>query len=199
MKKQFVVLLGLIFSVSGVALAQTKTVTNADLEKFRQKRLQAEREYRENYKKMGFPSPEELEQKRVRDQEELIEFSQRLEIRRLEREAAQAEAENQALWLQNQYLQSSGNNPVYYSGGYFTGYSPYYYGYFNRYGNRGNFRSGYYSNSYPTGFFNLQFPPPPSPPRIRPPRSLNNFPVNIRNPRVIRSNPRGNVTIRPRR
>ncbi len=39
MKKQIVVILGLIFSVSAVVFAQTKTVTNADLEKFRQKRL----------------------------------------------------------------------------------------------------------------------------------------------------------------
>lgn len=39
MKKQIAVLLSLIFSLSVVSIAQTKTVTNADLEKFRQKRL----------------------------------------------------------------------------------------------------------------------------------------------------------------
>ena len=43
------------------AMTQTKSVTNADLEKFRQKRLQAEKDYRENYARLGFPSPEELE------------------------------------------------------------------------------------------------------------------------------------------
>ncbi len=197
MKKQFVVLLGLIFSVSGVALAQTKTVTNADLEKFRQKRLQAEREYRQNYEKLGFPSPEEMEKNRIKDQENLIKFSRQLEIQRLEREAAQAEAENQALWMQNQYLQSLANNSEYQSGGYVTGYSPNYYGYFNRY--RTNYRSGYFRNNYPSGFFNLQFPPPRPPQRIRPPRNLSNYPVNVGKPRIIRSNPRGNITIRPRR
>lgn len=40
--------------------AQTPTVTNADLEKYREKRLAAERELRENYEELGFPSPEEL-------------------------------------------------------------------------------------------------------------------------------------------
>lgn len=117
MKKQIVVVLGLIFSVSSLAVAQTKTVTNKDLEKFRQKRFQAEREYRENYKKLGFPSPEELEQKRIEDQKNLIKFSRQLELQRLEREAARTEAENQALWLQNQYLQSQVNDSNYQSNG----------------------------------------------------------------------------------
>ncbi|HEY0658675.1 MAG TPA: hypothetical protein VGD05_09385, partial [Pyrinomonadaceae bacterium] len=55
---------------------KTKTVTNADLEKFRQKRLQNEREYRENYEKLNFPSPDELarqrEQSRLENEETII-------------------------------------------------------------------------------------------------------------------------------
>lgn len=67
MKKQTVVFLSLIFLVSSAAFAQIKTVTNADLEKFRQKRLQSEKEYRENYERLGLPSPEELDWEREQD------------------------------------------------------------------------------------------------------------------------------------
>jgi hypothetical protein len=202
MKKQIVVFLSLIFSVASVVFAQTKTVTNKDLEKFRQKRLQAERDYRQNYERLGFPSPEELEKNRIEDQKNLIEFSQQLQFQRLEREAAQAEAEKQALWAQNQYLQSLVNDSNYQSSGFYTGYSPDNYGYFNSY------RSGYFGrynyggrffNNYPSGFFNLQFPPPRPPQRIRAPRSLNDFPMNVGKPRINRSNPRGNITIRTNR
>ena len=75
MKNKTAVFLSFILAFSFSAFAQTKTVTNADLEKFRQKRLQAEREYRENYERLGFPSPEELESKRIADEKELIEYS----------------------------------------------------------------------------------------------------------------------------
>ena len=198
MKKQIVVFLGLIFSLSSVSFAQTKTVTNKDLEKFRQKRLQAESEYRQNYEKLGFPSPEELEKNRIEDQKNLIEFSQQLELQRLEREAAQAEAENQALQVQNQYLQSLVNDPNYQSNGYIIGYSPYNYGYFSSY--RSRYGSRFYNRyNYPSGFFNLQFPPPRPPQRIRSPRSLSDFPMNVGKPRINRSNPRGNITIRTNR
>lgn len=61
------ILLLLIFITANLCAAQTarKTVTNADLEKYRQARLKSEADYRANYKKLGMPSPEELEQSRV--------------------------------------------------------------------------------------------------------------------------------------
>lgn len=49
------ILLSLAVAVSG----QTKTVTNADLEEYRAKRIAAERELEENYEELGFASPEE--------------------------------------------------------------------------------------------------------------------------------------------
>ncbi|HEX8287085.1 MAG TPA: hypothetical protein VF556_03770 [Pyrinomonadaceae bacterium] len=68
MKKRLLFILVLSFFVLAPVSAQTrratKTVTNADLEKYRQKRLQSEREYRDNYEKLGFPSPEELQRQR---------------------------------------------------------------------------------------------------------------------------------------
>ncbi len=50
---------GLVFSLTVVGFAQTRTVTNATLSKFTEKRLAAERDYRDNYQRMGFPSPED--------------------------------------------------------------------------------------------------------------------------------------------
>lgn len=185
MKKQITVFLGLILTLSSAVIAQTKTVTNSDLEKFRQKRLQSERQYRENYERLGFPSPEELERKRVEDEKKLIEYSRQLGIERIQREAAQAEAQNQALWMQNQYLQSQVNASGYQSGGYVVGYSPNY-GYYNYYrpyrgsNNRLLYDSSNFQKYNPT-FFNLQFPPARPPQRILSPRTRTNNPrITIR-------------------
>lgn len=185
MKKKTVLFLSFILSFSAVAFAQTKTVTNADLEKFRQKRLQNERSYRENYERLGFPSPEELDRKRVEDEQNLIEFSQQLEAQRLEREAIKADAENQALLLQNQYLQSQNGYSNYDSGAYlYGGYPSFNYGY-NNYG-RFNRRPRNYNRNigpYPwmmiPGFNQnnlIKRPPlnnPNSPIKIRPGRGRN--------------------------
>lgn len=58
--------------------AQTRTITNADLEKYRQERVKAEEDYRKNYKKLGLPSPEELEQQRERERRENDEAAARI-------------------------------------------------------------------------------------------------------------------------
>lgn len=85
MKKRILLILSLILITSGFAQAQTarRTVTNADLEKYRQKRVRAEADYRANYEKLGMPSPEELEKQEAERQAWLAEYAQ------------QAEAENQ--------------------------------------------------------------------------------------------------------
>lgn len=61
MKRQAIFVLALVFGISSFAFAQTKTITNTSLEKYRQKRLQAEYDLRTNYAELGFPSPDELE------------------------------------------------------------------------------------------------------------------------------------------
>lgn len=66
--------------------AQTNTVTNSDLEKFRERRLKAERDYRENYERLGMPSPEEIEKQREEDISRTVELGDRLRRERLERE-----------------------------------------------------------------------------------------------------------------
>ena len=57
-----------VFSAAFAAEAQyaLKTVTNEDLAKFRDQRLAAEKEYRDNHERLGMPSPEELEMMRER-------------------------------------------------------------------------------------------------------------------------------------
>jgi hypothetical protein len=81
MKGKFWLVLGLIFVVSNIGSAQTanKTITNADLEKFKKKRVQAEKEYRAKYKERGMPSPEELERQIAENNREREALSQRLQ------------------------------------------------------------------------------------------------------------------------
>jgi hypothetical protein len=93
MNKGLLFILCLSFITASSSFAQTKTVTNADLEKFKQKRLQAEREYSESYEKLGFPSPEELERRREQSRLEAEDVIARQKEERLEKEnyfAAQA-------------------------------------------------------------------------------------------------------------
>lgn len=76
----------LAFAVSG----QTRTITNTDLEKYKERRLAAERDLRENYAKMGFLSPEEQareDERAMREREDLV---SRLRTERIEREQAEA-------------------------------------------------------------------------------------------------------------
>lgn len=84
MKKRLLFILCLSFIAVGTSFAQTRTVTNRDLEKFRQKRVEAERDYRENYEKLGFPSPEELERRREQSGYEAEETLLRQREQRLE-------------------------------------------------------------------------------------------------------------------
>ncbi|MGD9562729.1 MAG: hypothetical protein AB7F88_12135 [Pyrinomonadaceae bacterium] len=85
---QFCVL-GLVAAVP--VFSQARTVTNADLEKYRQQRLKAEAEYAENYEKMGFPSPEELQKRNERARAEREVLSARLAAERIQRERIAAE------------------------------------------------------------------------------------------------------------
>lgn len=86
MKERILLVLSLILAITtGFVSAQTgatKTVTNADLEKFRQKRLAAEADYRANYEKRGMPSPEELEEREAERRRWHAEFSQQVEAER---------------------------------------------------------------------------------------------------------------------
>ena len=83
----------LCICLSVVVFSQTPTVTNLDLEKYRIERMMAEKEYRENYSRLGFPSPEELELKRREDQAERMEIAERLRQARQDQERIQLDRE----------------------------------------------------------------------------------------------------------
>ncbi|NNE67938.1 MAG: hypothetical protein HKN33_15345 [Pyrinomonadaceae bacterium] len=115
--------------------AQTKTITNADLEKFRTKRLKAEKELRENYRQLGFPSPEEMERQRLASARDLERRSARYRSVQAERRRAAAVNPVPSSDFVVVYPQSS--RPQF-SPYYFYGGVPFYYGngYRNRYINR---------------------------------------------------------------
>ena len=90
----FVVFIG---SMAAATAAQTRVLTNSDLEKYRLEREKSEREYRETYVKKGFPSPEELDkgrrQNEIENQEYLIRLAEQLRA-----------AENAAAQRRNSYV-----------------------------------------------------------------------------------------------
>lgn len=114
----FVVTVGLLSAIC--AAAQIRTVTNTDLEKYRQKRLAAEKEYRENYKRLGLPSPEELDRRREVSKIENERLAAGFENERIERERAEAAAQQyaaQALWFDSQQYAVP---QIYNNGGYLS-------------------------------------------------------------------------------
>lgn len=72
-------------SIVSVA-AQKRTITNAELERYRQARLNAEREYRENYERLGQPSPTELERRAEEQRKSSIETARQIMQHEVERE-----------------------------------------------------------------------------------------------------------------
>ncbi len=143
MKRKVLFILCSIFITVGFASAQTarRTVTNLDLEKYKKQRLEAERDLRENYERLGFPSPEELEKQRKIDDEERTRLSEKLRRERLEREQNYYEQQSlQSQDMPNTYLIQNSNGyrgyPIF-SGGYYS--NP-------RYGNRIRNSNPYYKN-----------------------------------------------------
>lgn len=177
--KQALLIFGLVLSVAVIGLGQTRTVvTNSTLEKFQQKRLAAERDYRENYARMGFPSPEELDRQRETDMAARIQLYERLRQARLEKE--KLELESRSLDLDSAALAndepSTADESV--SGGYYGGYPGYYSGRRVR-RDRGRFSRGFSNGGYrvtPVGVY-------PQPPAPRPQRM------------ILRTGPRGGGAI----
>lgn len=74
------------------AAGQKKSVGNADLEKYRQARLTAEREYRENHVRLGLPSPEEIDRRNEASRKSMMEVSEKLRAEEIERDRIAFEA-----------------------------------------------------------------------------------------------------------
>jgi hypothetical protein len=101
-----------ILLLSFAVPAQVRTVTNADLEEFRERRLKAEKELRENYQRLGFPSPDEMARRDEESRRQRDELSARLARQRAEREAAEHRQEAEAVWTRQVPIYEDG---VYYS------------------------------------------------------------------------------------
>jgi len=86
MRHQIIILLCIIFALSVSAAAQARLVTNTSLEAYKQERLKNEREYRDNYERLGLPSPEELETRNAKSAKEISELTDKLRADELERE-----------------------------------------------------------------------------------------------------------------
>lgn len=78
-----------ILTCFGVGFGQTRTITNADLEKYKQRRVQAEKDLQEFYRRLGL-SPEELARREAAEAKEREELSLKLRQLRLEREQMEA-------------------------------------------------------------------------------------------------------------
>ncbi len=102
MKSKIWLSFSLILVLSGIGLSQaTKTITNFDLEKFKQQREKAEADYRTKYKELGMPSPEELERRNAENQRWREEFSRQ---RTYENQQNQSYWITQANYLRNQII-----------------------------------------------------------------------------------------------
>jgi hypothetical protein len=136
--KKAALILGFVLSMVLVGAAQTRTVTNSSLQKFQEKRLAAEREYRENYSRLGLPSPEELDRQRDLDMAARIQLAEQLRQARLEKERLELERRNLDKEAASFYNETDNADQVaYYGGGYIGGYGGFYSG--GRFGRRGGF------------------------------------------------------------
>lgn len=101
-----------------------RTITNLDLEKYRQQRLKAERDYADNYQRLGFPSPEELQKQIEKSRVEREALAARLSAERLQREEFEAEMAEAARYYQqdNVYVvPRSGGGYFAWPSGFFPG------------------------------------------------------------------------------
>jgi hypothetical protein len=107
----FVLCLTSLSSIAGFAQAP-RTITNFDLDKYRQQRVAAEQELREDYAKLGFASPEEMSRRNAESEQQLLDLSQRLKAERLESERMQLERDEMQQTMLQQQSPSGYNDAV---------------------------------------------------------------------------------------
>ena len=100
----------ILMSAAVLVSAQTTSVTNSDLEKYRAEREKSDREYRENFAKKGFPSPEELDRRRRENDAQNQEFVRRLNEQM--RAAENAAAQRRTNYVYYTYIPSQARQPV---------------------------------------------------------------------------------------
>ncbi len=137
-----------LLTVTVASAQSSRPITNLDLQKYRDSRIAAEKELRENYETLGFPSPEELERRREKSRVETEELAAKLRTDRIEQERLDAQRERMSRSVTVYNRDVVRQNDLYLSNGYY--YSPY----VNRYprprtqGQPGYFAGGQF---WPTG------------------------------------------------
>lgn len=118
MKRRMLFCLCLMAAFASFAMAQGRTVTNADLEKYAQKRVRAEQDLKAYYAKIGL-TEEEIAKRDAAETKAREELSARLRANRLEQERIEMEMrEREAAARQVNVFVPQQQDP-YYSGGYF--------------------------------------------------------------------------------
>jgi len=130
------IFVGLILAISSISIsAQTRhTITNLDLEKYRDSRVAAEKQLREDYARLGFRSPEERAKSDEADARALTALSEKLRAERVSQEQAAAASEAWAAYYRGQAALQNGSVV------YVPQQSGLYYGYVY-YGNRWHFNN----------------------------------------------------------
>lgn len=91
MKIRSLFLVFIFGALAAAAMAQGRTVTNADLDRYKAERVRGETDLRENYARLGFPSPEEMERREAVALKERNELVARLTRERIEQERIDAQ------------------------------------------------------------------------------------------------------------
>lgn len=133
-----------IFCIS--ASAQTRpTITNLDLEKYKDSRVAAEKQLQEDYARLGFRSPEERAKSDAADARALTELSEKLRAERVSQEQAAAASEAWAAYYRGRAALQNGSIV------YVPQQTGLYYGYVY-YGNRWHFNNIRHTYQQP-GYF----------------------------------------------
>jgi hypothetical protein len=137
------------FATAGLAQVAERTVTNEDLERFRQQRVAADREYRATYAQKGMPSPEEIERRSEERVKTITELAEKIRADYLERERlaverARIEQSAPRIYI-NTAPPSNGNDNFIWS-------YPYPYPYFDPYRFNPRFRNRFYVDPLGGGY-----------------------------------------------
>jgi len=115
MKTRYLFSLFIVVSVILSVSAQTRSVTNADLQSYQQSRLNAEREYLENYERLGMPSPEEIDRRLEQSRKVTEQLSAKLREESLERARIEAQSRENARFARLHY----GDTHIWYDTGWY--------------------------------------------------------------------------------
>jgi len=160
MKRRVLFLLSVVV-FSGLTVAAQRSVTNADLERYRQDRMRAEADLRADHARRGLPSPEEMALRNEESVRESVDLSNKLRAERLERERMAMEWRLSSRAYQDftrsqqpAYRMRQGYESPLYTNPYVDGIAPYG-GYFDG-GvgfDDGNGRRRFRGNRQPSGYY----------------------------------------------